>query len=128
MENTTKKLLVAFDPIDPNSGSSDFLVPVLENGEPKLLGLISKRIVDYGLVVYVGNKVKAEDIFARLVDSGTVVRNVKETFKQIEIYLSQIKNHKIGSVIEIVPDQNNENSFTLQKSSLKVPKKLSKLP
>jgi hypothetical protein len=80
---TTKKLLVAFDPKKPDQRSSDFLVVVLEGTEPKLVGLKSKKTAVSGLMVYLGKEIKANDLFAKLVDTGRRIESVEQTLRTL---------------------------------------------
>ena len=98
---TTKRMLVAFDPTKPEKASSDFLVPVLDNGEFVLFGTKSKRHVSLGMVVFVGREVSVNDVFARLVDSGRKVPVVAETLDVLSSYLKQVSGLKIGQVVQI---------------------------
>jgi len=47
----SRKVLVAFDPSEPNKQSSDFLIPIYEDGQLKLIGTKSKSASEYGIVV-----------------------------------------------------------------------------
>jgi hypothetical protein len=116
---TSKRMLVAFDPARPEEASSDFLVPVIdEGGIFTLFGTRSRRSVPLGMVVLVGKEVTANDVFARLVDAGRKILSVAEALNSIGDYLAQINNFKIGQVVEIVNDT-EKKSFRLEPSKIK---------
>lgn len=123
----TKKMLVAYDPSKPDKASSDFLVPVVESGRFTFFGTKSKREVGLGMVVFVGREIAINDVFARLVDAGRKIPEVAETLSSIGSYLSQINGLKIGQVIEIVEDTENQ-SFTLKPSKVTRPTNKRPLP
>jgi hypothetical protein len=121
--STTKKMLVAFDPTKPEKASSDFLVPVLDNGEFVFFGTKSKRNVVLGMVVFVGREVTVHDVFARLVDSGRKIHVVAETLDVLSGYLKQVSRLKIGQVVQISGNA-SEGEFSFQ--NVKVAKSTNK--
>lgn len=94
-------MLVAFDPGKPKKPSSGFLVPVVWDGRVALFGTSSKQIVRCGMVIYLGQEVSANDLFARLVDSGCKVPAVEEALRLISAYIDEIHSLRIGRVAEI---------------------------
>ncbi|MBP9825306.1 MAG: hypothetical protein KBF21_13865 [Thermoanaerobaculia bacterium] len=104
---TTKKLLVAFDPKKPNQRSSDFLVVVLEDAQPKLLGVKSKKPMVSGLMVYLGKEVTANDLFARLVDTGRAIESVEQTLRTLESYIQELQGFRIGNLVTVEADATN---------------------
>ena len=115
----TKKLLVAFDPKRPETKCSDFLAPVWLGKTPRLLGLKSGNLRDYGLVVFVGLDVTTEDLFARLVDTGRKVENVDVVLAELEAYLGMVKGRSIGQVLSIEAAPDETMGFTLQQTDMK---------
>jgi hypothetical protein len=108
----SKKVLVAFDPGKADTSSSDFLVPVKnESGEIEFLGTRSKKSIRYGLVILTSRAVTANDLFAKLVDTGRKVPNVADTLDTLGNFLDAMKTVKIGNVVEVVGGL--ENSITL---------------
>ena len=103
----TKKLLVAVDPKKPNQRSSDFLVVVLEGAEAKLFGIKSKKLVTSGRMVYLGKEIKANDLFAKLVDTGRKIENVEQTLRNLEDYIEQLQDFRIGNLLSIESDPRN---------------------
>ena len=101
---TTKKLLVAFDPQKPEKRSSDFLAVVLEGQEPKLLGLKSRKMFVSGMMVYLGKEITANDLFAKLVDSGRKVENVQQTLNVLQAYIQMLQDFRIGNVLAVQAD------------------------
>ena len=109
----TKKLLVAFDPKKPNHRSSDFLVVVLEGAEAKFVGTKSQKPVTSGLMVYLGREIKANDLFAKLVDTRRRIESVEQTLCALECYIDQLQEFRIGNILGIESD--SDNSFKLVK-------------
>lgn len=109
----TKKMLVAFDPANPEKSSSDFLSPVFNNGEIVFFGTKSKQCLALGMVVFVGVEVTINDLFARLVDSGRIIPCVAETLTLISTYLSQVSVLGIGQVVQITADASGKG-FSLK--------------
>ena len=100
---STKKLLRAYDESKPESGRSDFLTVLLDGQNPVLFGLKSRRICQSGTIVFIGREIIANDIFARLVESGRKIPNVKQTLETIEAYVQQLGNFKVGNVVTVAP-------------------------
>lgn len=98
---TSKKILTAFDPKKPTAKSSDFLCPVMEQGTPVFYGLKSKRVFTHGVVVFVGRTLTANDVFAKLVDSGRKIESVSQCLKDIESYLAALSERRLGDVFGI---------------------------
>jgi len=96
---TTKKILAAFDPKRPDTKSSDFLAPVIEDGKPVFIGLKSKKTVQYGTVVFVGRELSANDVFARLVDTGRKIDSVSKCLADLEAYLQAVSTQRLGDVL-----------------------------
>jgi len=111
---TTKKMPVNYDASRPESGSSDFLAVVFENAVPVFFGLRSKRIRKSGRMVYLGQEITENDVFARLVDSGRKIENVEPTLKVLADYVQQLGNFKISNIITVVP-KGTESGFELVK-------------
>jgi hypothetical protein len=111
----TKKLLVAFDPVKPDSESSEFIIPWNREGQPVLLGLKSNKECTYGLMVFVGRAVSENDLFAKLVDTGIFIENVENTLACLRSYVMQLQSLKIGNVVQIAPaDMDSGNLFRLE--------------
>ena len=128
MTETTKKMLVSFDPDKPTKSSSDFLAPMLMEGRVFLWGTRSKKPQEYGLVVFTGRQVAPPDIFAKLVDGGVTIPSVDEQVEAIEAYISAMKSTKIGQVCRVPLDGIEKAAFELEKTPLKAREKSSRLP
>jgi len=115
----TKKLLVGFDVKRLTAKSSDFLLPVVTNSEPKLYGLSSGKHFYYGMVVLTGKAVTVSDVFAKLVDSGARIKSIDETLGGINYYFDVLKTFKVGDVLRIVKDPSSCYGFRLEKTSFK---------
>ncbi|WP_417386271.1 hypothetical protein [Gimesia sp.] len=99
----SKKILVAFDPKQPDKRSSNFLVPVkINEGSFAFLGSNSGKLVSYGLVVLTSKNVIENDLFAKLVDIGHKISNVEECLANLEVFLEEIKSTRIGNIVELV--------------------------
>jgi len=124
---TTKKLLVAFDPKKPDQRSSDFLVVVLEDAQPKLLGVRSKKPAVSGLMVYLGKEITANDLFAKLVDTGRKIESVEQTLRILENYIQKLQDFRIGNLLNVEADA--ASGFKLVKLADSPPStNVSKLP
>ena len=97
----TKKCLVAFDPDKPQAKSSDFLCPVVNDGNLSLFGLKTKKVHEMGMVVYTGKDLSPNDVFARLVDTGRKITSVDNVLKTISDYLEALRIQRIGDVVTI---------------------------
>ncbi len=106
-----KKLLVPFEPDKPNWNPNDWLVAVNDGGAVTLVSLNTGREYQYGRVVFVGQNITDNDLFAKLVDSGRKVPNVADTLNTLGKFLDAMKTVKIGNVVEVVGG--SENSITL---------------
>ncbi|MEJ1414892.1 MAG: hypothetical protein RPU90_15210 [Candidatus Sedimenticola sp. (ex Thyasira tokunagai)] len=124
----TKKLLVAFNPERPTAKSSDFLFPVVIDGEPKFYGLSSGKYFEYGMAVMTGKVVTVNDVFAKLVDSGCKVESVDETLESIGNYFELLKAFKISNVLRLVEDSSSPFGVGLEKTSFKPSAKRRGLP
>jgi hypothetical protein len=107
---STKKLLVAFDPVRPESQSSDFLIPLKSEGQRTFRGLKSGKESALGLMVFVGRSVTENDLLAQLVDSGAVIANVDDTLDLLRTYLDRLQSLKIGNVARIRPASPSDGS------------------
>lgn len=124
---TTKKLLVAFDPKKPDQRASDFLVVVLDDTQPKLLGVRSKKPAVSGLMVYLGKEITANDLFAKLVDTGRKIESVEQTLCALENYIQKLQEFRIGNLLSVEADA--ASGFKLVKLADSPPStNVSKLP
>lgn len=97
----TKKLLVAFNPERPKNSSSDFLIPFQTEGRTIFLGLKSGREHTYGLMIYLGRAITENDLFAKLVDSGTKIASVNETVSILRQYIERLQSLRVGNVVRM---------------------------
>ena len=100
---------------NPNAKSSDFLVPVVDEGSPQFIGVKSRKPADLGMMVYVGRDVTMNDLFAKLVDTGRKIASVDGTVKGIEAYLRMLQDHKIGNILSIKASSTEACGFQLEK-------------
>ncbi|MBD2806794.1 hypothetical protein ID855_19345 [Xenorhabdus sp. ZM] len=116
----TKKMLVAYNPNKPDSRRGNFIIPLILKGERKFINIKNGKSVDYGLVVFIGKDITANDIFDKLKSSN--VNEINDSMLQIELYINSVNEFKIGDIIRI-----NENSELVIVPKLGTVKK-SKLP
>jgi hypothetical protein len=112
---TTKKLLVPFNPLKPDSITRDFLMPSVDGNEAVLRRIGSGRVSKYGLLVYTGVAVSVDDILAKLAASGGDVTNSEPTLHLLTQYLNQLHEFKIGNVLMVQCDPLAAGGFRLQK-------------
>lgn len=112
---TTKKILVAFDPIRPRAQSGDFAVPVSVDGSVCLVGLSSGKPLSQGMMVFLGREITVNDVFAKIVDSGRKIASVDQTVKMIGDYLTMLQEHKIGNVVGLEEAPDSLEGFRLVK-------------
>ena len=122
----SKKMLRSVSSPDEQFSETDFLVIIWQNEKPYFWGTRSKKIQRLGQVVYVGIEVSANDVFAKLVDSGIKIEDVEKTLDDIKEYLNMVKDLKIGSVVQMMLSKDLGAKFRLQQINIKrdQPKKL----
>lgn len=98
----TKKLLVPFDPARPKWNPNEFLIPTFGEGRLVLTGLKHGKEYEFGRMVYIGEAISENDLFAKLVDSGAAIRNVDETLARLSSYVDQLQTLAIGNVVRII--------------------------
>lgn len=94
----SKKLLVPFDRLKPEWNPNEFLVPWTHEGKLCFRGLKNGRYYELGRIVYIGEEITENDLFAKLVDSGSVIANVDETLAMLRSYIICLQSLKIGNV------------------------------
>ncbi len=97
----TKKLLVPFDPAKPSWNPNDWLLPVVVDGQVMLQSVKAGKTFEYGRVVFIGEPVTENDLFAKLVDTGRKVPSVEETLATLRGFLEAMKTVKIGNVVTV---------------------------
>jgi hypothetical protein len=116
----SKKALVRFDPTQPEKLSSDFLAPFRdERGAVGLASLKTGKPIQYGLVVFTGRAVTANDVFAKVVDAGHKVPSVPSTLADLEAFITQLSLCGIGAVVELQTSTENACGFLLKKTAFK---------
>ena len=114
----TKKILAPIDLEKPNKKISGFLYPNIDEEQVSFFEINKGKEWQAGLVVFVGQEITKNDLFAKIVDSGKKIRSVDELLMNLDDYLKQIRLFKIGDIIGVKP---RGNGFELVK--LKRPKK-----
>lgn len=97
-------MLVPFDEKSPRKRVKDFIYPHIENAEPTFVGINKPTIWTKGIVVFVGLDITANDVFARIVDSGAKIDSVDDLFSTLQSYVTQLSEFKIGNILEIEKD------------------------
>lgn len=115
LPNTTKKLLVTFDPLRAGAAAGDFVVPVVEADAATFWGLRSKKSSELSVMVYVGRAVTVNDLFARLVDTGSKIPDVQQTLSLLTDYITRLQDHKIGNVMAIEAAADEPCGFRLKR-------------
>lgn len=108
---TAKKLLTSFDPSNPEGRGGGFVVPTVENERIRFFDLKSKRFSEFAMMVYVGRQITANDLFAKLVDTGRHIPNVEETMRMLSRYILCLSNYKVGNVLLIEPSDSDAFQF-----------------
>ncbi len=124
----TKKLLVGYEPTRRNTASSDFLIPMQDSTGLFLFGLKSKKPYEQGQMVYIGKEITADDVFAKLVDSGCRNDDVQGTLQTLDAYLRMLQDYRIGNILRIEPNVENACGFCLIKIAEHEPFEKKKLP
>ena len=111
----TKKLLVPYDSRRPDWNPRDFLIPCFIEDNFALRSLKSGRLHQLGRVVYIGEAITENDVFAKLVDAGATIDDVELTLMLIRNYLIELQSLKIGIVVRIRSNEgSNSKSFSLE--------------
>lgn len=125
---TTRKLLVRYDPVKPRTRSGDFVVPIHDGAAVTLIGLDSGKRCQQGKMVFLGEDITMNDVFAKLVDSGQKIESVERTLKMLEHYLQSLQDFKIGNIIGIEPSSDEPCGFRLKKVAERPPTEKTPLP
>jgi hypothetical protein len=111
----TKKLLVPFDLRKPGWNPSEFLIPYCHQDKCDLRGLKSGRAFQLGRVVYIGDAITPNDLFAKCVDTGVIIDDVELSLRLIHDYFVALQSLKIGNVARISStDSLNTNPLNLE--------------
>ncbi|MEK6154536.1 hypothetical protein WIW50_14800 [Flavobacteriaceae bacterium 3-367] len=97
----TKKMLVPIDLDNPNKDVNDFLYPVFIENEFVFKGVKYGKIWKHGIISFIGKEISKNDVFARIVDSGNKIDNVKELVSYLDAYIEQVKILPLGSIVSI---------------------------
>ena len=112
---TTKKLLVSFDPSNPDGRGGGFVVPAIAGERVCFLDLQSNRQSDFAMMVFIGREVAANDLFAKLVETGRQIESVEETFQVLSQFVGSLGSFRIGNVVSIESAQQDAGGFRLVK-------------
>lgn len=99
----TKKILTAYDPLDPENKSRDHIVVTVNNTIPVFTGLRTGKTHELGMVIFIGKEITRHDIFAKMVDQKFKILNIDFAMKAIDSYLDQLCEFKIGNIIKLEP-------------------------
>jgi hypothetical protein len=112
----TKKVLVRFDPSNPDQQSSDFLVPATVDAGLRLVGTRSHKVASYGMVVLTSRAVTSNDLFAKMVDSGLKILDVDTALSLLSRFVESLSNLRIGNIVELVPKEGDFEVIVIAKS------------
>jgi len=70
------------------------------------------------MMVFLGRSVSANDLFAKLVDSGTKIDDVQLTITTINMYLDAIQAFKIGNIVGMSDSVIGKEPFELRLVSI----------
>jgi hypothetical protein len=112
---TVKKLLVSFDPSKPDWRGGGFVVPTIDGERFFFLDLQCRRQSEFALMVFVGREISANDLFARLVETGLQIESVHETFGILSQFVDSLRSFRIGNVVSIEPAPKDAGGFRLVK-------------
>jgi hypothetical protein len=88
----TKRLLVPFDPAKPEWNPSEFLIPAMRQGRPIFVGLTKGGEFKLGRVVFIGQAIGENDLFAKLVASGAKIESAEETLATFGQYVKKLQS------------------------------------
>jgi hypothetical protein len=66
-------------------------------------------------MVFVGSEVTVNELFAKLVDSGSKIPDVENTVKMLTEYVAQLQEYKIGNVLSMESVSGGRYGFRLTK-------------
>jgi hypothetical protein len=110
----TKKLLVAFDPANPRQSSSDFLIVVWQHEMPKLMGIKSDSLHEYGLLVYLGSTVTGDEIYSKVASKRLSKQGITVERGTIDHYLQNLQHFRIGNILKVNAGRST-GEFSLQR-------------
>ncbi|MEZ5427523.1 MAG: hypothetical protein R2747_14720 [Pyrinomonadaceae bacterium] len=68
------------------------------------------------MVVFVGTEISENDVFAKILDSGQKIKSVELLLRNLEDYLHQTNNFKLGDMIGVKPSTDGFELIKLDKS------------
>ena len=120
----TKKMPVSITFKDFKAKSEEFVIPFTGKEKKGFRGLNSGNATKYGMITFIERKISANDVFAKLVDSGQRIDDVDATLSIISQYLEELQQFKVGNVISV--DYTDDFAFRLTKEANKPQKKKEK--
>ncbi len=112
-DTSVKKMLVPFDEKNPGKVSRDFIYPETAGSDVFFTGIKKTKKWNKGMVVYTGKDITANDLFAKIVDSGKKIDSVQRFVDDLREYLLQVSEFSIGNILEIQRD--GSRGFRLKK-------------
>ncbi|EEE35174.1 hypothetical protein RKLH11_3981 [Rhodobacteraceae bacterium KLH11] len=115
-------MLVPFSMEKASPVGKSFVAPIHDDGKMVFVSLSTLKPIEFGAVVYVGRDVSVEDVFAKIVESGTkVLPSVDEQISVLQDYLDCLPKLKIGDVVRLGFD--SDGSVQLEKQKKPKPNK-----
>lgn len=112
----TRKILVPIDINNPEKIINDFLYPKCTKNGYLLTGIKSNEPTQMGMVILT-SQYNENDIFKKIIDSGTKIESVENLLKTLQKYIEVIPNFKIGNILE-VDSSKKELDFQIKYSRL----------
>ncbi|MBF0234384.1 MAG: hypothetical protein HQK65_15295 [Desulfamplus sp.] len=123
----TKKMPVSISYGSFKAKLNEFLIPFTGEKQDGFRGLQSGLSSQYGSISFIGKEITANDVFAKLVDSGQKIDNVEAVITAITDFLGQLQQFKVGNIISIYYSDDG-NGFKLEKEANRPPQKKRRLP
>lgn len=102
-DKTVKKMLVSYNPKKPDAQGSDFVVPLNIDGKTSLFSIKTGKVIQYGLIVFVGKSIAITDILKKI---HFLSEPSNQTIQPLNEFINNINVFKIGDIIEV--DENGD--------------------
>jgi len=101
----TKKFISTPETINGKKIEREFLIPDVFENRDKFVGIESKKTFDTGVVVFTGVDLDEDEVLQRLQVYHSIDSSQKDTYKDtFRKYLTQIKEIKVGCIVEFAED------------------------
>ncbi|MCA9092447.1 MAG: hypothetical protein KDA68_03085 [Planctomycetaceae bacterium] len=116
-------MLSAFDPRFPDKVINDFVVPWQADPESPFVfrGLEKGNTWSHATVVYIGKLISEHDLIERITKADLPNRESLYSLEWLAEFLAEIKTHRVGEVVRIVPGDSESRPFALEQFKLNRP-------